>query len=323
MREIADAAGMPLILYLKSEDGFGADREAGLDAVGRLMRRRRGDRDQVRSGARRPAAGRVSRRPAAPRRSRPRDQRHGRAAGGRAPARLRAWRASRPAPAASRRRSAAALFDGVPGARTGRAAEELRAALHAARGSARRVGPGARAAPRDRARRHRADRSDPAVRLAARRRRSSSSSRRSRARLRERARMSRPRLTPADLRSHRWFGKDDLRSFGHRSRAKQAGFSLDDISRQAGHRHPQHLERRQPLPHPLPPPRRGSQARRLAGRRVPDGDPGADARRDVHEAEHDALPQPAGDGGGGSAALVSGRRRRPARRLRQDGARRW
>ncbi len=41
--------------------------------------------------------------------------------------------------------------------------------------------------------------------------------------------MSRPRLSPADLRSHRWFGKDDLRSFGHRSRAKQAGFSLDDI----------------------------------------------------------------------------------------------
>ena len=42
--------------------------------------------------------------------------------------------------------------------------------------------------------------------------------------------MSGRRLTPADLRSHRWFGKDDLRSFGHRSRAKQAGFSLEDIS---------------------------------------------------------------------------------------------
>jgi dihydroxy-acid dehydratase len=42
--------------------------------------------------------------------------------------------------------------------------------------------------------------------------------------------MTRPRKTSADLRSHRWFGKDDLRSFGHRSRAKQAGFSLDDIS---------------------------------------------------------------------------------------------
>jgi dihydrodipicolinate synthase/N-acetylneuraminate lyase len=37
LREIADEAGMPLVLYLKSEDGFGADKEAGLDAVGRLM----------------------------------------------------------------------------------------------------------------------------------------------------------------------------------------------------------------------------------------------------------------------------------------------
>jgi dihydroxy-acid dehydratase len=42
--------------------------------------------------------------------------------------------------------------------------------------------------------------------------------------------MTRPRRQPDDLRSHRWFGRDDLRSFGHRSRAKQAGFSLDDIS---------------------------------------------------------------------------------------------
>jgi 4-hydroxy-tetrahydrodipicolinate synthase len=37
LREIADAAGLPLILYLKSEDGFGAAKEAGLDAVGRLI----------------------------------------------------------------------------------------------------------------------------------------------------------------------------------------------------------------------------------------------------------------------------------------------
>ena len=36
MREIVHAAGMPLILYLKSEDAFGADKDAGLDAVGRL-----------------------------------------------------------------------------------------------------------------------------------------------------------------------------------------------------------------------------------------------------------------------------------------------
>jgi dihydrodipicolinate synthase/N-acetylneuraminate lyase len=37
LREIADACGLPLILYLKSEDGFGNDKEAGLDAVGRLV----------------------------------------------------------------------------------------------------------------------------------------------------------------------------------------------------------------------------------------------------------------------------------------------
>jgi dihydrodipicolinate synthase/N-acetylneuraminate lyase len=37
LREIASAMGVPLILYLKSEDGFGSDKEAGLDAVGRLV----------------------------------------------------------------------------------------------------------------------------------------------------------------------------------------------------------------------------------------------------------------------------------------------
>lgn len=37
LREIADACGIPLILYLKSEDGFGTDLERGLDAVGRLV----------------------------------------------------------------------------------------------------------------------------------------------------------------------------------------------------------------------------------------------------------------------------------------------
>jgi 4-hydroxy-tetrahydrodipicolinate synthase len=37
LREIADEAGMPLVLYLKSEDGFGSDRNRGLDAVGRLV----------------------------------------------------------------------------------------------------------------------------------------------------------------------------------------------------------------------------------------------------------------------------------------------
>jgi dihydrodipicolinate synthase/N-acetylneuraminate lyase len=37
LREIADAAGVPLIVYLKSEDAFGADKDSGLDAVARLV----------------------------------------------------------------------------------------------------------------------------------------------------------------------------------------------------------------------------------------------------------------------------------------------
>jgi dihydroxy-acid dehydratase len=40
----------------------------------------------------------------------------------------------------------------------------------------------------------------------------------------------RPRKTAADLRSSRWFARDDLRTFGHRSRTKQAGFSAEDWS---------------------------------------------------------------------------------------------
>ncbi|MBM3798215.1 MAG: dihydrodipicolinate synthase family protein [Acidobacteria bacterium] len=37
-REFAEASGTPLIVYLKEENNFGADKEAGLDAVGRLVR---------------------------------------------------------------------------------------------------------------------------------------------------------------------------------------------------------------------------------------------------------------------------------------------
>jgi dihydrodipicolinate synthase/N-acetylneuraminate lyase len=37
LREIAEAAGLGLILYLKEEGSFGSDREAGLDAVARLV----------------------------------------------------------------------------------------------------------------------------------------------------------------------------------------------------------------------------------------------------------------------------------------------
>ncbi len=37
LREVSDAAGLPLILYLKDEPNFGADLAAGLDAVARLV----------------------------------------------------------------------------------------------------------------------------------------------------------------------------------------------------------------------------------------------------------------------------------------------
>ena len=37
-REFAEACGTPVIVYLKEENNFGPDKEAGLDAVGRLVR---------------------------------------------------------------------------------------------------------------------------------------------------------------------------------------------------------------------------------------------------------------------------------------------
>lgn len=36
--------------------------------------------------------------------------------------------------------------------------------------------------------------------------------------------------TPQDLRSHRWLGVSDMRSFGHRSRAKQMGYGHEDYA---------------------------------------------------------------------------------------------
>jgi len=37
------------------------------------------------------------------------------------------------------------------------------------------------------------------------------------------------KTSPDQLRSHRWFGPNDLRSFTHRSRAKQMGYALEDF----------------------------------------------------------------------------------------------
>ena len=42
--------------------------------------------------------------------------------------------------------------------------------------------------------------------------------------------MTRPRRTPEQLRSHKWFGVNDMRSFGHRSRTLQMGYSREDFA---------------------------------------------------------------------------------------------
>ena len=42
--------------------------------------------------------------------------------------------------------------------------------------------------------------------------------------------MSKPRKKPEELRSHRWYGVQDLRSFGHRSRTAQMGYHRSDYA---------------------------------------------------------------------------------------------
>jgi dihydroxy-acid dehydratase len=42
--------------------------------------------------------------------------------------------------------------------------------------------------------------------------------------------MSKPRLKPEQLRSHRWYGAKDLRAFGHRSRTAQMGYHRSDYA---------------------------------------------------------------------------------------------
>ena len=46
----------------------------------------------------------------------------------------------------------------------------------------------------------------------------------------ERRHMPRARLRPEQLRSHRWYGARDLRSFGHRSRTAQMGYDRSDYT---------------------------------------------------------------------------------------------
>ena len=179
LREIASAAGMSLILYLKSEDGFGSDQEAGLDAVARLVADGTCVAIKYAVVRKDPAVGSLPGRAPRARRPPPRGQRDRRAAGDRPHARLPAARLHDrlrlPRPALT-----SALFAACSRARLGRAPRRC-ARIPAARGSARRLGPGARAARGARARRRREDGADPAVRDGARDATSARRSSRSRA----------------------------------------------------------------------------------------------------------------------------------------------
>ena len=98
------------------------------------------------------------------------------------------------------------------------------------------------------------------------------------------------------------------------------GLCARRLPRPADHRHPQHLVRPQPLPLTFQKPGRGREARGAAGRGLSGRDAGDRALRDLHEADDDALPEPAGDGGRGADPRASGGRRGADGRLRQDHA---
>ena len=128
------------------------------------------------------------------------------------------------------------------------------------------------------------------------------------------------RKRPEDLRSHRWYGVNDLRSFGHRSRTAQMGYERSDYAGKpvigiintwsdinACHTHfKQRVEEV----------KRGVWE---AGG-FPVELPAMTLVRAVPEADDHDVPQLSGDGGGGGFALLSGRRRGADGRLRQDHA---
>ena len=80
---------------------------------------------------------------------------------------------------------------------------------------------------------------------------------------------------PAELRSARWFAPDDLRAFGHRSRAMQMGYAPEDwvgrpviaILNTWSDAQPCHMHFKSRV--------EDVEARHPAGRRLPDGTAGA------------------------------------------------
>ena len=126
--------------------------------------------------------------------------------------------------------------------------------------------------------------------------------------------------TPDQLRSARWFAPDDLRAFGHRSRAMQMGYAPEEWAGKPVIAILNTWSGRPALPHAFQDARRRCEARRAAVRRLPDRAAGAIAVGEPAEADHHALSQPAGDGRRGALARASRGWRRPHGRLRQDNA---
>src|SRR3981081_2421475 len=120
---------------------------------------------------------------------------------------------------------------------------------------------------------------------------------------------------PAELRSARWFAPDDLRAFGHRSRAMQMGYAPEDwvgrpviaILNTWSDAQPCHMHFKSRVEDV----KRGI----LPGGRLPDGTAGAVAVGKLPQADHHALPQSVSHGRRRAFARPSGGRRRADGRM--------
>ena len=129
------------------------------------------------------------------------------------------------------------------------------------------------------------------------------------------------RKRPEDLRSHRWLGVNDMRSFGHRSRLRGIGYDADDwngkpvigIINTWSEINPCHAHLRA----------RAENVKRgvLQAGGFPIELPAMSLSETFVKPSHHALSQLAGDGDRGAAAQPSDRRRGADGRLRQDHAR--
>ena len=131
------------------------------------------------------------------------------------------------------------------------------------------------------------------------------------------------RKKPEELRSHRWYGVDDLRSFGHRSRTAQMGYDRSDYAGKPviaiintwsdiNSCHTHFKQRVEEV-------KRG--VWQAGG--FPVEMPAMSLAELMQKPTTDDVPQLPRDGDRGAAALLSGRRRGADGRLRQDHARRW